>query len=690
MKKVLYILSVMLLAAVGCTKEQSRTESSEKNAFPEGAMVTVNFSIPSQAETRANGMADEPQIENLYVAVFNSAGLLREYTKAEPETVMATQDEVWYTYKVKLLLSSTERHLHFIANAPETIENGTESVVIRNLITENGAAAYWQRVVLTEGITPYAYKGGEVTFKWIEDGVEQTKIYGSTGADSYTDAEGKTVNVGDYVQENGNKVVDGTGYFASVETSSALEKIPLIRNFARITIMDAGDGEDVHFHPTQFIVVNKPTQGYVAPYDSKIGDYVMPYTDVYSRRSEPWYFELDDLLTCGYPAEMPATSSIKALTQTEVEALEFKSLGEYDFMYERALPTKTESPTCVLVQGTLDDTPEHASHPNRWFKIEITDLDGYYLPIYRDVTYVMMIKNITIVGTPGWATPWEAYKNKSVGDVSNSAETATLEQISDGKGTTLWVEYIDYTSIHPTGETVPILYKLFYKENSSSEEEILTDTIESLTVEHSAQPAITVDEITGTAYSGTTPDGKGGWYVAQVPLAGQGDLFKKSTLHIEGDTKAGNGTKVLFRDVDFRVIPTQNLVVTATPTAAPTVMDEEVKLSITIPKELGYSMFPLVLKIEPEAGNLNPDANKNEINGVPIGLPVQYGESMFEDKTTSSFWFLFTVNYSDYDPVNGSTFDLYFKTIQSGDNSTAIRVWDNNDPHFFNFKDIEI
>ena len=134
-------------------------------------------------------------------------------------------------------------------------------------------------------------------------------------------------------------------------------------------------------------------------------------------------------------------------------------------------------------------------------------------------------------------------------------------------------------------------------------------------------------------------------------------------------------------------MPTQTLTVTATPSSAPTALDEEVKLSITIPKELGYSMFPLVLKIEPKAGNLNPEASKNVINGVPIGLPVEYGQSMFEDKTNQSFWFLFTLNYSDYDPTVDNTYDLYFKTVRSGDNSTQIRIWDKpkdgTDTHYF-------
>ena len=400
MKKTLYIISVLLLAAVGCTKEQGLPENSQNAAFPEGAVVTVNFSIPSQADTRANGMANDPQIENLYVAVFNSAGLLQEYSAATPIGDYADENGVWCGYKVQLLLSSTERRLHFIANGPakEDVGNGSETAVIRNLITENGAAAYWQRVVLTEGVTP-------------------------------------------------NKVVDGTGYFASVETSAALKKIPLIRNFARVTLVD-DNSTGVTFHPDKFILVNTPTQGYIAPYDAKAGEYVKPYTDMYANVADwgknDYLFKYENVYDWGYMGEMPQTASIVPLasnpkaTEEQIKAYvndpnNWLNVGTYGtessykfgYMYERSLPSAVNTPTCVLVHGVLSDTEAHEAVGARWFKIEITDLEGNYVPIYRDVTYIMMIKNIAIVGTPGWPTAYEAYKNKSVGDVSTSTETAT-------------------------------------------------------------------------------------------------------------------------------------------------------------------------------------------------------------------------------------------------------------------------
>lgn len=673
MKKYIYVFSVLLFAAIGCTKELEQTVPGIDGDFPEGAKALVTFSIPAPPETKA-GMAVEPIVENLYVAVFNSAGLLKEYTKAEP-VQLATANATWYTYQVSLMLSSSERRLHFIANGPESITDGTESAVIRALETANGDAAYWQRVVLEHGITPYEYPGGVVTYTWTDEGGEHSQTYGTDGGNSYVDGTGLTVNKGDYVQQNGNKVTDGTGYFASVTTTTELAKVPLIRNFARITVTKKASGGK--FEPIQFKTIYTPNKGYVAPYDAHADEFVVPYMDAYNHTESAQALEtytnglLTRLKTSGYKADMPIDATLSSYTQAQVNAMTFLTPGNYDFMYERGIPNEDAIPTCVLVQGYLLDRDPQKRNP-RWFKIEILDADGNYLPIYRDVTYNMEIASIE--GTPGWDTAWQAYDNLSVGDVSTSTTTETLNQISDGKGTTLWVEYIDYTSVETNATTVTIKYKLFYEEGTTTEN--LTGTNVTLRVDsyNGITPAITSTTITGSAYSGTdTPDGKSGWYIASVPLDVQGTSLKKSCLHIEGITKAGNGQKAVFRDVDYRVMPPAEMTVTSGTD------NGDVKLSINLPKDLGFSMFPLVLKIEAEKGDLNPSVGRNVVNGSAVDLPTEYGASMFTDAAHTghnTFYFLFTVNFSDYDQANGSTYELYFKKTRNSDNSTQVKIQD--------------
>lgn len=693
MKKTIYSLFVMLFAVIGCTKEWNQDSLKDTSVIPEGAKATVVFSIPAQPATKAP-MSVQPGangIENLYVAVFNSAGQLKEYTEATP-IQKATANGEWKTYKVDLMLSSTERRLHFIANAPSSLESGSESVVIRGLENSVGddAASYWQRVVLTDGVTPYAYKGGVVTINGVS--------YGTEGANSYVDSKGVTVNVGDFIREDGTKVTDGTGYIASEETQTALYRIPLIRNYARVTVTGKAGGS---FEPVSFIVVNVPSKGYLAPYDSKANDYVKPYTDAYAKVAQNYIPKLEEIKASGYSAEMPTDATLIKYTKAQINAMQFKSAGEWDFMFERAIPTTEEEPTCVLVSGYLTDN-DHDPTKLRWFKIEITDEDGNYLPIFRDVTYEMCISSI--VGTPGWDTAWEAYDNLSVGDVSTSTTTATLNQISDGRGTTLWVEYIDYSSVEPDGETATILYKLFTDdgENLTGQTITVSGTTKprvSLTVDPGSNPAISSTTVTGSSYSGTdTPDGQSGWYVAEVPLLGQGGSLKKSTLTIEGITKAGNGTKAVLREVTYRVYPT--LKFTDLQKDWVTVDNvQNLKLSITLPKDLGFSLFPLVLKIEANEGDLNPSVSMNnrgnvfgdtetDTKSIAVDLPTEYGQSMFGG-SNNTFYFLFTINYSDYDPTSdNNTYTLYFKKTRTSDNSTKVGVRDKKP--YFEMKDVAL
>ena len=64
--------------------------------------MEVSLDIPEIpvgiSSTRALG--EKPQLENLYLAVFDASGYLLEYVKADAE--MATENEQNYTYKVAL------------------------------------------------------------------------------------------------------------------------------------------------------------------------------------------------------------------------------------------------------------------------------------------------------------------------------------------------------------------------------------------------------------------------------------------------------------------------------------------------------------------------------------------------------------------------------------------------------------
>ena len=91
MRRILYYI-VPLLAMLSC-KEQV-----DLDVVAEGKLATtISVVLPQipdaypQSATRAMGM--NPQMENLYLAVFDDNGYLLEYVKATDESEMATENE---------------------------------------------------------------------------------------------------------------------------------------------------------------------------------------------------------------------------------------------------------------------------------------------------------------------------------------------------------------------------------------------------------------------------------------------------------------------------------------------------------------------------------------------------------------------------------------------------------------------
>ena len=678
MKKYIYILTATLLATA-CARGLDPVQGPDSEPA-DGPKVTVEFSVPMPVQTKA-GMAHAPEIETIHVAVFNRSGILKEFAPAtltNAASVVNGDGEGSYTakYTVDLTMSASPRILHFIANSPVTsyaalTTTSGEDNVIQSLITKNGAAAYWQRFELDK-IDAYTYQGGVYE---APDG----RTYGEPGGTKYqcevpTGSGTKTVwvNVGDYIKRDGTKIVDDTGYFASNELSDALKLIPFIRNFAEITVTST---EDSNFTITEIGIGNTVNAGFVAPYDVKQRRFAPVYTGAKGPLSH------SAIVEDGYAGSLPAEATIKR-TLPETEAF----TGSWTtWLYER--PKSSKNSTSLLIGGTFKNGEADGT---RYFKIELTDPNGAYFPIYSGVAYNIQIGKIT--GSTGKKTAAKAWSSPAIGDVSSSAETRTLEQISDGRGTTLWVEYIDYISTDAkTQETdhiyADIYYTMYYlpaptEDDPNPDPEYLWDDLD-LTVTHSQNPAIV--EVPGTESGGEpvpaitiadgtfttgTPDASKEWKKATVELNGSGDINLKSTLTVMGLTPE---EKPMSRDVTYRVMGTQKFQGFSASNLPNQTIGQTTTLTIKLPADLGYSMFPLILKIEAQNGAFNSSE----------GLPVEYGPSLF-DPDHNSFYFLKTIEYSEY--YNAETeetkqeYTCTFKTTRTGtaadSNATTFAVID--------------
>ena len=672
MKKLIYIFCVAFLA-VACV-EPLEPVISVDNEPEDGAKVTLEFSLPPMTK---GAMGHNPTISTIHVAVFTQTGVLKQYEQAtlvNPENLTNGSNASNPKYSVDIHMSSSKRILHFVADSPIATYDqlvalaGTtgEDAVMNALTTTGGATAYWQRFELDK-IDAYTYQGGIYT---TPDGIQ----WGSEGATFYKYTEnGQEITVfrGDYIKRNGHKVLDGTGYFQSTAVATKLAVIPFVRNFAEITVSSAAT---TNFTPKYFALVNVPEKGYVAPFDTEEGVFCSAYINAGTAGlTHPIVAETHypGSLVGGIDTSKP--TSFIDLTATEADAVKTA------YMYERRIPSRQQPATCILVGGVFNaENANKDANGNTWFKIEIADADGGYFPIYRALSYDVKIG--TISGTHGYADPQDAYDNEPIGDVSGSVTTATLEQISDGRGTTMWVQYIDYVA---TGETSADIYYTMYYDNGSTREYLYNTISFPNDPTHPENNAVThPDEsrkaITGavTIASGTfntgTPDDDKVWKKATVPLATPGQNTLRSILRIQGTAHTG---KPMYREVNYRVMGTQlfqngNNVLTASSLASEDI-GEMTLLTIYLPSDLGFSMFPLTLRIEAEKANFT----------TVDGLPVESGSSLF-NTNKNSFYFLKTIDYDEYKNSADKAFKARFKTTRAGStavggtNATKFRVLD--------------
>ena len=189
-----------VLALVSCVMEDITPYV--QNGNDENMVLDFSIVVP-EAQTATKSFAD-PEIESLTVIVFDEYGYLVQAVPAEAVNGWgATSAET--KFKVTLLQSASPRTLHFVANCPvaaNAFEYGAETDIMSGLITTDTNDAYWQKLSFNSLL-------------------EQNKT--------------------------------------SINT--AMTKIPMIRNFAKISL-----GNVVNtFQVTGYALINVPESGTVAP-----------------------------------------------------------------------------------------------------------------------------------------------------------------------------------------------------------------------------------------------------------------------------------------------------------------------------------------------------------------------------------------------------------------------------------------
>ena len=589
MKKILFaIVSIFALAA--CVKEEL-TQPQQQIADGDKVTLTFGVKVPEAGSaTRAMG-DDNEEISRLDVIVFDNAGYFVDAVQATAVATDVPYDSNTKTFKVSLNSASRERRIHFVANAdPAQIAaiKGHEDAAISSLVVSGTTDAYWQRMV-----------------------------YGGIGVDN--------------ASEN---YVAPTNFFGK-----DTRVIPLVRNYAKITVTDNNTTDA--FTLTGYKVFNTRSQGSVAAYDEKVGQFV----DFSKAPAE------------GSGKLFAAKSYSELSNYTPLEKGELTSSAAYTTDPTYVRETSKNSPY-IIIQGKYDGDEVY-------YKLDfILDGVGGKANILRNFEYNFVIKAVTKKGTDETTA-----KNQTSGEngLSFDAGTQSLLNISDGVGQL----FVNATTVVLV-DNKP--YDLKYKyipaitsPNATGNNQVTLTGFSGGKVINTYTPTTTSGIATVDGWSTITITPKA------LPTAG----FE--TQEVVLSTPSG-----LARTVKFILMQPYAMTVNAydgveKDEEVPAALDKDVWVDVAIPNNVDASLFPLEFVFETEKNSLSPNAAANT-------MPVRTGESIIpgSDAEANTFGFVYTLTKSAYDndcttDANGNkVFIAKFKTSKAA-NATKVYVYN---PYF--------
>lgn len=630
-----YILAIGLLAlAVSC----------ENLLIPKGyddaemVEVTMSFAFPEPVaiSTKAQ-MSEGPTADefNIYLCVYGPGeGYVQNWIQPL-ETTMHSDENGFVdrgTFKALLPITEDNRTIHILVNPPASVVPTASDYidnVMEQMVTTDGECAYWQQI-------------------------ELDKI------------------------DAGNEMSTTTGYpKASATVEAAFTDVHLVRNFAKLIVTSDLITNGSYFEVKRWTLINVPDKAYIAPYMSS-GSYRFPngYLNIANYLSDgSLYSQLTT--TDNYPGVMPTDATIN--TDFPSDLSKYAVRGGAQYMYERPVPTTAGEQTAILVEIQFDQNHNPGSRTDRtyWYKVEVIDNNGEYIPMFRDIAYTLKIEGIQEEGA---ATAQAAYNGPYFGNISASLETASLNDLSDGTSQ-IHVDVMDFTFMGADGGSTFTLMKspteaaqYWFKPTSSDtpKTQSVTDVcdikVELLPVAGS-QPAVADGSLV------TPGDGS-----IKITLnAASATAIKKSIIRVSGrigNNVATNTHKYLYREINITLMEKQNLAVTVTAPDGKTDAGKPVNFALELPEGLSASVFPIQLRIE---------AKNNSLCAYSPDLPASTGLSEFDgQRDLNTYYFIYTINFSDYrtlDPVTKKyvyhydhAFTMY--TSKRGDNSTPIKIRD--------------
>lgn len=577
----------MMFAMVACSYD----DVTMPHEVPTDGITLLNFSVQVPDMQQATRSMASQAIDSLHLVVFDEQGYLVEVAHAKVSNSESWNDNTTpatptaeQKYSVELLQSAAPRIIHFIANMPEgtKFEYGSERELINALETSGSADAYWQRIELNSIL-------------------------------------------GDVVSDDGKVTASPDS-----ELAQELNQIPLVRNFAKVTVTKAETVTDAIFGNVQIAVYNAPQRGKVAPYNTNAGAWA-------NYNAVPTYNALTTEKYYGYEATNLG-SQTGDFANTEFADVQY--LYEYN-MDGKNITAGSKYPFVIIAGSYL-------GHDTSYYKVDLVDADGDYYNILRNFNYNVIIDKVSGDGYPTAAAAAAAAASNNI---SASIDTQNLLNISDGVSR-LYVEYI--SKYITTTEPVTLKYK--YVPN-----------INNPTVTNNA--AVTLSGFTGgdvlqdnyTNASGTVDSD--GWSTITVT--------PKSDIDGTEDQKVTLSASTLSRTVTFYWISAYQLGIDCPAKVAASV-GTSMTATLTIPENLPEAIFPLEFVIVSDKLSISPDATKEN-------MPVKTGLNADGTEGGQYFGFVKKLEYENYvvrdDDGNitgyDTSIDCHFKTSIAASASTV-------------------
>ena len=568
----------MMFALVACSYDDLGSIPQQPTA---DGPVQVRFSVQVPDMLQATRTMSSQAITSLKLVVFDENGYfvddadatLIDYTVDGEDKVaveVESDDDTPYddneiqeqTYTVSLPQSASPRTIHFIANLPANVEfdYGSERELINALETSGTADAYWQRKELNSIL-------------------------------------------GDQVNDDGTVTATPDSALAK-----ALSKIPLVRNFAKVSVAKAEAVTDAIFGNVQIAVFNAPQRGKIAPYNTNAGEWAAYSDDIkYADLTAAGYYGYvptlgdDDFANVGIDANDVISGTTQYLYEYNMDGKKIEAGSKYPF---------------VIIAGS------YQGHATSYYKVDLVDASGKYLNILRNFDYTVVIESVS---GDGYSSAAAAAAAAASNNINASIDTRNLLNISDGIGRL----YVEYTTKYITDVTKPFTLKYKYVPKIQNQNTVDNDDVDLSKVDAGDVIA---------SYSVAGSDDADGWRTITITPKNKDNQDNPEYNGFGKEQEITISASTMSRTVKLHTVNPYALAVICPETVASSV-GQPVQIKLQVPENLPEAIFPLEFVIVSD--QLSPDASLEN-------MPVRTGLNADGTEGGQHYGFVKTITYEEY------------------------------------------